>query len=83
MSASFSKREAALPGARLSPRLSDPAGLQVADGLDRLVGSRPPPIKVGQSYFSAILRRDCRLPHLGSEFGGDRVRCGFTAAMWA
>jgi len=77
MAASFSKREAALPGAGLSPRLSDPLGLQAGGGDGRLDGSRPPPFKIGPNDFGAVLRSNSRLPHLRGEFGGDRVRCGF------
>src|SRR6476660_6525286 len=77
MSASFSKREAALPGARLSPSPVDPVGLQAAGGQDRPDGSTSPPFKIGLNAFAVVLRSDDCLPHLGSEFGGDRVRRGF------
>ena len=52
MSASFSKREAALPGARLSPRLSDPVGLQATGGQDWPDGSSLPPFKIGLNDFA-------------------------------
>jgi len=68
MSASFSKREAALPGARLSPRLSDPVGLQATGGQDWPDGSSLPPFKISLNDFAAVLRSDDCLPHLGSEF---------------
>jgi hypothetical protein len=39
--------------------------------------SLPPPIKIGLNDFSTVLRSNWRLPHLGREVGGNRVRCGF------